>query len=65
MKKNSFITNAIVIKLFSWSHTVVQCMNKASTEAKGLTHKCKATLEKLAGGKRSSLFCPCIIDEEN
>jgi hypothetical protein len=39
MKKNSFITMAIVIKLFSWSHTVVQFMNKASIEAKSLTHK--------------------------
>jgi hypothetical protein len=56
---------AIVIKLFSWSHAVVQCMNKTSIEGKGLTRKCKAMLEKLTGGKHSSLFCPCIIDEEN
>jgi hypothetical protein len=54
-----------VINLFFQLQTVVKFASKPwhFIVAMGLTRKCKAELEKLAGGKRSSLFCFCLIDE--
>jgi hypothetical protein len=55
-----------VIKLFYQLQTVVKFASKPwhVIVVMGLTRKCKEELEKLAGGKRSSLFYLSIIDEE-